>query len=76
MFGPLGIQELLLIALVALMVFGPKRLSEMASTVGRTVGRIRRAMDDVKESVEREMHVNSVPPSASDKPDNEPMPLP
>lgn len=74
MLGPLGIQEIVLIAAVALMVFGPKRLSEMASTTGRAIGRIRRAMDDVKDSVEREMVVSLKPSAPSDKAAQAPAP--
>lgn len=47
MFG-LGFSEILLILVVALIVFGPKRLPEIAQGLGRALGDFRRAMDDVK----------------------------
>ena len=50
MFG-LGFSEVLIIMLVALIVFGPKKLPEVARTLGRTVGNLRRAMDDLREEI-------------------------
>jgi len=47
MFG-LGFPELVMIFVVALIVFGPKRLPELAKKVGEFVGNIRRAADNVK----------------------------
>ncbi len=47
MFG-LGFQEILLIMIIALIVFGPKKLPEVARMLGRTVGELRRSLDDFK----------------------------
>lgn len=47
MFG-LGFTELLLIMVVALVVFGPQRLPEIARTLGKTMGELRKAMDEIK----------------------------
>lgn len=51
----LGIQELIVIFVVALIVFGPKRLPELGRTLGKTMGDLRRAMHGVKEQVDSEM---------------------
>ncbi len=50
MFG-IGIQELGIILIVALLVFGPKRLPELARTLGRGLGEFRRASQDLRESL-------------------------
>ena len=47
MFG-LGFSELLLIMVVALIVFGPEKLPEIARNLGRASGQFRRAMDEFK----------------------------
>ena len=47
MFG-LGFTEILVVLTVALLVFGPKRLPEIARTLGKTMGELRRTLDDVK----------------------------
>lgn len=51
----IGFSELIVIALVALIVFGPKRLPEMARTAGLWMGRLRRFMENVKQDLDREM---------------------
>jgi len=50
MFG-IGIQEFGLILVVALLVFGPKRLPELARTLGRGLGEFRRASNDLRQSL-------------------------
>jgi sec-independent protein translocase protein TatB len=51
MFG-IGMPEMLLILAVALIVFGPKRLPELAKSLGRALGEFKRATSDLKESIE------------------------
>ena len=50
----IGTSELMLIGLVALMVFGPKKIPELARTVGRVMTEFRRSTDDFKKTWERE----------------------
>jgi sec-independent protein translocase protein TatB len=49
-------SELAVIAIVALVVLGPKRLPEVARAAGRWAARIRRFVEDVKRDVGSEMH--------------------
>ncbi len=48
MFG-VGFQEMLLVGLLLLVLFGPKRLAEMARDFGRFVNEARRSVDEFKE---------------------------
>lgn len=50
MFG-LGLTEIIIILVVALLVVGPKKLPELAKTLGRGLAEFRRTADDFKESV-------------------------
>ena len=50
-----GFSELVVIALVALIVLGPKRLPEVARTAGQWLARFRRFVSDVKQDFDREM---------------------
>lgn len=51
----IGFSELVVIALVALIVLGPKRLPEVARTAGQWMGKLRRFIADVKQDIDREM---------------------
>jgi len=51
----IGIQELILIFIVALIVFGPKRLPDIARAIGRGLAEIRNAMEGVKTQIDSEM---------------------
>jgi len=50
MFG-IGITEIIVILVVALLVVGPKKLPELAKTLGRTMAEFRKTADDIKESI-------------------------
>lgn len=52
----LGTGELILIAVVALLVLGPKRLPELARGIGKAIREFRRQTDDVRQVVEREFY--------------------
>ncbi len=49
MFG-LGMQEILIILVVALLVIGPRRLPEMAKSLGKGFAEFKRASDELKET--------------------------
>ncbi|TAN41098.1 MAG: twin-arginine translocase TatA/TatE family subunit [Nitrospirae bacterium] len=52
----IGLQELIVIFVVALIVFGPKRLPEIGKTIGKSFWELKKAMDGVKAQVHSEMH--------------------
>ena len=60
MFGSLGLPELLLIFVVALIVFGPKKLPEIGRTLGKALGEFKKATDDLKNTIEREVRVEEL----------------
>ena len=60
MFGSLGIQELILIFAVALIIFGPRRLPEIGRTLGKALGEFKRATDELKSTIEREVNVEEL----------------
>jgi len=55
MFGSIGGTELLIIVIIALVVFGPKRLPELGRTIGKGLSEFRRASNDLKRSLEDEI---------------------
>src|SRR5687767_2856820 len=60
MFGSLGIPELLLIFAVILIVFGPRRIPEIGRTLGKALGEFRKATDDLKNTIEREVRLEEL----------------
>ncbi len=53
--GPIGIQEMIFIAIFALIVFGPKKLPELGRTFGKGMAEFRRASAELKGTFQREM---------------------
>lgn len=60
MFGSLGVPELLLIFVVILIVFGPRRIPEIGKTLGKALGEFRKATDDLKNTIEREVRLEEL----------------
>jgi Tat protein translocase TatB subunit len=56
----LGTTELLVILLVALVLFGPRRLPEMTRKFGKSLNEFKRASDDFKRTWEREVALESI----------------
>ncbi len=54
--GTLGVQEMIVIFVVALVLFGPKKLPELGKTIGKALTEFRRASSDLKATFDREMH--------------------
>lgn len=54
--GTIGFQEMFIIFVLALVLFGPKKLPELGRTIGKAISEFRRASSDLKASFEREMH--------------------
>lgn len=53
--GPVGVQEMIVIFLVALVLFGPKKLPELGRTVGKAISEFRRAQSELKATLEHHM---------------------
>jgi TatA/E family protein of Tat protein translocase len=54
MFG-LGIPELIVIFVIALVVFGPKKLPDLGKSIGRAMAEFKKAQQEFQESVQSEM---------------------
>jgi TatA/E family protein of Tat protein translocase len=50
--GPLGVQEMLGIFMIALLLFGPKKLPELGRMLGKAVSEFRRAKNELKSTFE------------------------
>jgi Tat protein translocase TatB subunit len=54
----IGFQELMIIFIVALLVFGPKKLPELAKTMGKWVAEIKRGVYVAKSQIEQEFNAD------------------
>lgn len=63
----IGLQEMLLIGVIALLVFGPSKLPELGRMIGRAMREFRRASDEFRSTVETNLHINDpdLPPPAT-----------
>lgn len=55
MFGSIGVPELILIFIVALLLFGPRKLPDIGRSLGKAMGEFRRASNDLRRSLEEEV---------------------
>ena len=55
MFGTLGMQEIVVIFILALLLFGPKKLPELGRTFAKALSEFRRASNELKTTFDREM---------------------
>ncbi len=76
MFGSIGMPELVIILVIALIIFGPRKLPELGRSLGRSIGEFKRATNELKSTLEDEIRVEetrervstaaaAVPPSAT-----------
>jgi len=75
--GNLGMPELMMIMLLALLLFGPKKLPEIGKQVGKALGEFKKASNDLKRSIQDEMDkaqagldsISNEPPKPEPKPE-------
>src|SRR5512142_1776219 len=60
MFGTLGGPELFLIFVVALIVFGPRKLPEIGKSLGKMMAEFRKASNDFRSTIESEVEAEKI----------------
>lgn len=52
MFSNIGFTELIIIMLIVLLLFGPKKIPELAQSIGKGIKEFKKAMSDAKDKIE------------------------
>jgi Tat protein translocase TatB subunit len=59
-FGSLGVPEIVLIFVVALILFGPRQMPQIGKSIGKALGEFRRASNDFKRTIEDEVSASDL----------------
>jgi sec-independent protein translocase protein TatA len=57
MFGSIGMPELIIILVIALIIFGPRKLPELGRSLGRSLGEFKKASNELRSTLEEEVRV-------------------
>ena len=57
MIGSLGMPELIIIFVIALIIFGPRKLPELGRSLGRSLSEFKRASNELKSTLEEEIRI-------------------
>ncbi|MBL8139578.1 MAG: TatA/E family twin arginine-targeting protein translocase [Acidobacteria bacterium] len=57
MFGSIGMPELVIIFVIALIIFGPRKLPELGKSLGKSINEFKRASNELRNSLEEEVRL-------------------
>ena len=55
--GPIGMPELVIILVIELIVFGPRKLPELGRSLGRSIGEFKRASNELRSTLDEEIRI-------------------
>ncbi len=63
MFGSIGMSELIIIFVIALIIFGPRKLPELGRSLGKSLTEFKRASNELRSTLDEEIHIEDQRPS-------------
>jgi TatA/E family protein of Tat protein translocase len=57
MFGSIGAPELIIILVIALIIFGPRKLPELGRSLGKSIGEFKKASNELRSTLEDEIRI-------------------
>ena len=63
MFGSIGMPELMIIFVIALIIFGPRKLPELGRSMGRSLSEFKRASNELRSTLDEEIRIEEQDPA-------------
>jgi len=57
MFGSIGMPELIIIFVIALIIFGPRKLPELGRSLGKSIGEFKKASNELRNTLDEEIRL-------------------
>ena len=58
MFGSIGMPDLIVIFVIALIIFGPRKLPELGKSLGKSIAEFKRASNELRNTLEEEIRID------------------
>jgi TatA/E family protein of Tat protein translocase len=76
MFGSIGMPELIIIFVIALIIFGPRKLPELGRSLGRSLSEFKKASNELRSTLEEEIRIEEQKEAAAKAQAADPAPGP
>jgi len=68
MFGSIGMPELIIIFVIALIIFGPRKLPELGKSLGKSLAEFKKASNELRNTLEEEIRIEEQKDAAKQTP--------
>jgi TatA/E family protein of Tat protein translocase len=68
MFGSIGMPELIIIFVIALIIFGPRKLPELGRSLGKSLAEFKKASNELRNTLEEEIRIEEQKDAAKQTP--------